>query len=102
MVSDPAILANAESVFKKNCAVCHGQVAEGTSIAPNLTDEYWLHKGTINDVYKTIKYGVVEKGMKSWKSDFSNEEIYNIASYVLSLQGSNPPNAKEPQGDKAE
>lgn len=100
--TDEIALSEAEGLFKKNCAACHGQLAEGTAIAPNLTDEYWLHKGGINDVYKTIKYGVVEKGMKSWKSDFNNEQIYNISSYVLSLQGTNPPNAKEPQGEKYE
>ena len=100
--TDEAALKDAEALYKKNCIACHGALGEGNAIGPNLTDEYWLHKGGINDVVKTIKYGVVEKGMKSWKSDFNNKQIYDIASYVLSLQGSNPPNAKEPQGDKAE
>ena len=37
--------------------------------------------------------------MKSWKDDFSPEQIAQLASYVKSLKGTNPPNAKAKQGD---
>ena len=67
-------------------------------VGPNLTDDYWLHGGTINDIFKTIKYGYPEKGMKSWKDDYSPLQLAQIASYVESIHGSNPPNPKAPQG----
>ncbi|MFT5386825.1 MAG: cytochrome c oxidase cbb3-type subunit 3, partial [Saprospiraceae bacterium] len=51
------------------------------------------------DVFKTIKYGVPEKGMISWKTQLRPAEILSVASYILSLQGTNPPDAKGPQGD---
>jgi cytochrome c oxidase cbb3-type subunit 3 len=98
-ISDKAKLKSAADIFQKNCKTCHGASAEGL-VGPNLTDEYWLHGGTVNDVYKTIKYGKTEKNMPAWKSNFSNDQVYEIASYILSLQGSKPANAKEPQGEK--
>ena len=68
-------------------------------VGPNLTDDYWLHGGSINDVFKTIKYGWPEKGMKSWKDDYSPFQIAQIASYIKSLHGTNPPNPKGTAGN---
>ena len=86
------------AVFMSNCSACHGDKGQG-GVGPNLTDEYWLHQGSIKDVFKSIKYGWVEKGMKSWKDDFSAKQIAQLASYIESLKGSNPPNPKEKQGE---
>lgn len=90
-------LASGKNVFQTMCAACHGKLGEG-GVGPNLTDDYWLHGGDIKDVFKTIKYGWPEKGMKSWKDDYSPSQIAQIASYVKSLHGTNPPNGKAPQG----
>ena len=50
-----------EKIYLQLCAVCH--VADGGgNIGPNLTDSYWLHGGSIQDIFTTIKYGVPEKG----------------------------------------
>jgi len=89
-----------KAIFEKECAACHGKAGEG-GVGPNLTDEFWLHGGGIKDVFSTIKYGIPEKGMISWEKKLKPNEMQNIASYILNnLQGTNPPNAKEPQGDK--
>ena len=37
--------------------------------------------------------------MISWKSQLRASDMQKVASYILSLQGTNPTNAKEPQGD---
>ena len=95
---EPIITAGA-ALFKTTCSPCHGEHGEGI-VGPNLTDEYWLHGGTIKEVFKTIKYGVPEKGMISWEKSMSATQIANLANYVLSLQGSKPAGAKAPQGDK--
>ena len=85
-------------MFDANCVACHMKGGAG-NVGPNLTDDYWLHKGSLNDIYKTIKMGYPDKGMQSWSSKFSDKEISLLASYVKSLRGTNPPNAKLPQGD---
>ncbi|HHM20629.1 MAG TPA: c-type cytochrome [Bacteroidetes bacterium] len=99
MLTDASQLSLGESIFQSKCTPCHGQKGEGNSIGPNLTDKYWLHGGGIKNVFKTIKYGVPEKGMISWSSQLRPADIQRVASYILSLQGTNPPNAKEPQGE---
>ena len=99
LLTEDADLAIGESIFQNLCVPCHGQYGEGNSIGPNLTDKYWLNGGGIKNVFTTIKYGVPEKGMISWKSQIRASDMQKVASYILSLQGTDPPNAKEPQGD---
>ncbi len=97
VVTDEAQLAEAQQTFVANCAACHGENAQGLT-GPNLTDQYWLYKGGVNDIFQSIKHGR-SRGMKAWKADFGNDEIHAIASYVLSLQGSNPEGALDPEGE---
>ncbi len=98
LLTDASALEGGKTIFEKNCIPCHGQNAQGV-VGPNLTDDYWLHGGSIHDIFKTIKYGWPEKGMKSWKDDLSAGQIAQVASYIKSLHGTNPPGAKEKQGD---
>ena len=94
-----ADLSSGKSIFATNCAPCHGANAEG-KVGPNLTDDYWLHGGELNHVYKTIKFGIPSKGMVAWKGKLSGKQILQVTSYALSLHGTLPANAKPPQGEK--
>lgn len=96
---DAAVLKSGGALFATRCPPCHGDHGQGI-VGPNLTDEFWLHGGKIKDVFKTIKYGVPDKGMISWEKSMSAQQISDIASYVLSLQGTKPAGAKAPQGTK--
>jgi len=91
-------IAGGQKLFTANCTACHGAAGQGM-VGPNLTDDYWLHGGQVNQVFSTIKYGVPEKGMKSWKDDFSPKQIAQLASFIKTLHGTNPPGAKEAQGE---
>jgi cytochrome c oxidase cbb3-type subunit 3 len=84
--------------FLANCIACHGSKGEGGA-GPNLTDNYWLHKGSLNDIYYSLKVGFSDKGMQSWALKFNPKEMSEIASFVKTLQGTNPPGAKASQGD---
>lgn len=97
----PTVLEEGKTIFNANCVVCHGDKGQGI-IGPNLTDDYWLHGGGINNVFKTIKYGVPEKGMISWEKNLNPKQISAVANFILSLHGSNPAGAKAPQGGKYE
>ncbi|MBD0256771.1 MAG: c-type cytochrome, partial [Cytophagales bacterium] len=99
LVTDPKALETGKTLFAQNCQACHGAAGEG-GVGPNLTDAYWMHGGTVGEVFKTIKYGVPEKGMIAWQQKLKPEEIQDVTGYILSLQGSNPSGAKEPQGEK--
>lgn len=98
MLTEASDLTSGKDFFKASCAACHGQSGEG-GVGPNLCDDYWLHGGSVQDVFKSIKYGWVEKGMKSWKEDLSPMQIAQITSFIKSIRGTNPPNGKAPQGD---
>lgn len=90
-------LAGGQKIFVTACAPCH--LADGGGkVGPNLTDDYYLHGNGIKDIFKTIKYGYPEKGMKSWKDDYTPAQIAQLASYVKSLHGTKPSKPKEPQG----
>jgi cytochrome c oxidase cbb3-type subunit 3 len=99
LVDDPAVLASGQAIFKQTCSPCHGEHGQGV-VGPNLTDDYWLHGGKINDIFKTIKYGVAAKGMPTWEKQLSAKQIADVANYVKSLHGTNPASPKEPQGTK--
>lgn len=98
LTDDPEILASGQKIFSQQCAVCHKADAGG-NIGPNLTDDYWLHGGDIKSVFTTIKVGVPDKGMISWEAMLSPTQMRDVANYIKSLKGTNPPGAKAPQGE---
>jgi cytochrome c oxidase cbb3-type subunit 3 len=99
VLTDASKIKEGEALFVSKCVVCHGDKGQG-NVGPNLTDEYWLHGGDVQSVFKTIKYGVPSKGMVAWQNSLNGGQIEELASFILSLQGSNPSGAKEPQGEK--
>jgi cytochrome c oxidase cbb3-type subunit 3 len=99
ITTDEADLEKGGATFVRLCAVCH-QADGGGNVGPNLTDKYWIHGGDIKNLFNTIKYGVPVKGMISWQSQLSPEDIRDVASFILvKLQGTTPANPKEPQGE---
>ena len=98
-LTDQKSLAFGQEIFISKCAACHGQKGEGT-VGPNMTDEYWLHGGSIKNIFRTVYNGVPDKGMISWSNQLRPSEIQAVSSYILTLKGTNPPNPKAPQGDK--
>lgn len=99
LLTSEADIAAGNEIFQTNCAVCHTPTGGG-QVGPNLTDEFWLHGGGIKNVFHTIKVGVPEKGMISWESQLSPTDMQKVASFVLSLQGTNPEGGKAPEGNK--
>ncbi|HOI30401.1 MAG TPA: cbb3-type cytochrome c oxidase N-terminal domain-containing protein [Melioribacteraceae bacterium] len=98
-VNDPASIAEGKEIYIKNCATCHGQSGEGL-VGPNLTDDNWIHGGGIKNIFKVIKYGVPAKGMISWETQLDPKKMQAASSYIITLQGTNPPNGKAPEGEK--
>jgi cytochrome c oxidase cbb3-type subunit 3 len=99
LFTDKEKIHEGAEIFTTKCVVCHGEKGEG-KVGPNLTDEYWLHGGDVKSIFKTIKYGVPSKGMVAWQNSMNGAQMQELASFILSLQGTNPPGGKDPQGDK--
>ncbi|HPH84472.1 MAG TPA: cbb3-type cytochrome c oxidase N-terminal domain-containing protein [Ferruginibacter sp.] len=97
-MADAAGLAAAKDIYNSTCWTCHGKLGEGGA-GPNLTDDYWIHKGSLNDIYLSIKHGYPDKGMQAWEKNYSPKEISNLAGYIKTMRGTNPPNGKAAQGD---
>lgn len=97
-VKEPSRISNGKEVYAGKCASCHGMDGGGM-IGPNLTDAYWIHGGSIEQIKMTIEKGVLEKGMLAWKGVISDDEIINVVAYIDSLKGTSPANPKAPQGE---
>lgn len=98
-LTDPADLALGSDIFSKNCIPCH-RVDAGGQIGPNLTDKYWILGGGIKNIFHTLEHGGRDgKGMVSWKGTLKPKEMQLVASYVMSLEGSNPKDPKAPDGE---
>ncbi|WP_395049548.1 cbb3-type cytochrome c oxidase N-terminal domain-containing protein [Flavobacterium sp.] len=99
LLTTPADLAAGKAIFTANCIPCHRADAGG-QIGPNLTDDNWILGGGIKNVFHTLVNGGRDgKGMISWKATLKPKQMQEVASYVLSLRGSNPVNPKAPDGE---
>jgi len=99
LLTDASDLAQGKKLYEVNCVACH-KADGGGSIGPNLTDEHWILGGGIKNVFNTLMEGGREgKGMVAWKATIKPSDLQKVASYVLSLQGTNPPDAKPAEGD---
>ena len=99
LLTDAAALAEGKKIYEANCIACHRPDAGG-AIGPNLTDDHWILGGGIKNVFNTLmEGGRPGKGMIPWKDQIKPTDLQKLASYVLSLQGSNPadPKATEPE-----
>ena len=96
--ADPAVLERGAARFARTCSPCHGEHAQGL-IGPNLTDDHWLHGGSVEQIFQTVAKGWPAKGMPPWGRTLRPEELSALVSYVRSLQGSRPANARAPEGD---
>jgi cytochrome c oxidase cbb3-type subunit III len=97
-LTEPEDLNKGNAIFMKNCVSCHGKEGQG-GVGPNLTDNTWIHGCDIKDVFKIITYGVPQKGMISWSAQLNPIQIQEVASYILTLKGTEPDNPIKKQGE---
>ena len=100
LVTDPAAIAGGKQVFTTYCAACH-RADGGGQIGPNLTDDSWIHGGTLPEIRTTVHDGVLAKGMPEWGKVLKPEQVNSVSAYVKSLIGTNPSNPKPPEGTRA-
>ncbi|MCB9539310.1 MAG: c-type cytochrome [Myxococcales bacterium] len=101
IAADPTRIQAGKALYDKHCVACHTADGGGL-VGPNLTDKFWIHGGSLTDIVHTITEGVPEKGMISWKTQLSAEEIRSVAAFVNTLRGTTPANPKAPEGEPYE
>lgn len=103
ILTEAADLAEGKEIYASmSCFACHGMNGEGNAIGPNLTDDAWISGCDFQSVFNMVKNGNPAKGMTAFKTQLSDSKIQKVSSYVLSMKGSNPANAKGPQGEACE
>jgi cytochrome c oxidase cbb3-type subunit 3 len=100
LVSDASQIAAGKVVYDANCQACHRPDGGGL-IGPNLTDDAWIHGGSPSQIHTTIAQGVLAKGMPAWDRLLKPEQVNAVTAYVISLKGTNPKDAKAPEGSVA-
>jgi cytochrome c oxidase cbb3-type subunit 3 len=96
---DRGTVARGKQVFTTTCAACH-RADGGGVVGPNLTDDFWLHGGAADKVYKTITTGVADKGMPAWGPQLGPERVQAVTAYVLTIRGTNVAGGKAAQGER--
>lgn len=82
--SDSEPLALGEAVYQQNCRSCHGSDRKGVAhLGSDLTDGVWAYGGSREEVIKTIRDGILKKGMLAWGPILSDEEIEAVADYIM-------------------
>lgn len=94
-MDDPKWRVVGEIVFKTNCVSCHAENGRG-NVGPNLCDDNWKNVKVIEDIAKVIAEGANGQAMPAWKNRLHPNELVLVSSYVASLRGSKPANAKDP------
>jgi len=56
VLEDDASIASGKETWDKICAVCH-LVDGGGLVGPNMTDNYWIHGNTVEDLYNIVEIG---------------------------------------------
>lgn len=105
-LADQATIASGKTRFETMCSACHGQDGKGNQAlgAPNLTDNIWLHGGSVTDIRETITNGRINH-MPPHLERLGETKVRLLAAYVLNLSqpsasapiaaGGAPPHAAE-------
>lgn len=102
VLKDPASLSRGKETFQKICQVCH--LADGGGlVGPNLTDDYWIHGNSLEDMWRIVEEGVIEKGMIPYRDQLPPVQRLEVISYIIvELYGTTPAKPRAPEGELME
>lgn len=87
-------------MFGDNCAACHQSGGQGVvGLFPNLVDDDWLWGSAPTNIETTIRYGRLGY-MPAYKETFNDEQLNQVANYVLTLSGQPADAAAAAEGQK--
>jgi cytochrome c oxidase cbb3-type subunit 3 len=88
LATNPEAKAIGERIFMNNCAQCHGSDAHGSRGFPNLTDKDWIYGGSPEKIAETLTNGRVGMMAPMAAAVGTEDDVKNVAHYVLSLSNS--------------
>jgi cytochrome c oxidase cbb3-type subunit 3 len=98
----PEMRTYGKNIYEQNCMACHAKEGAG-EIGPNLTDKYWMFaQGTPDSFFGFILGGNPIAGMPAWGTILSEDDLYAVTAYIMSIQGKEHANPKEPEGEPYE
>jgi cytochrome c oxidase cbb3-type subunit III len=85
---DSKEIAAGETVYKKQCLICHGETGkgEGTKAGTALNNQNFLNTVSNKDLYNYVKYGRDGTGMPAYAGRLSEKQINNLVSYMRDWQ----------------
>jgi cytochrome c oxidase cbb3-type subunit 3 len=96
--ANPEAKAIGERLFMNNCSQCHGSDAKGSRGFPNLTDNDWIHGGSPEKIKETLVGGRMGMMPPMAAAVGSEDDVKNVANYVLSLSNSKHDSARAALG----
>ena len=94
---DEQLVAEGKTVFDAHCVACHGPLGGGL-VGPNLTDDFWIHETDYPNLLRIVIEGLAEKGMPPLGPVIGPQASKAALAYIASLRGTNPRNARAPEG----
>jgi len=98
VAADEQAIAIGGRLFLNNCAQCHGSDARGSKGFPNLTDHDWLYGGEPENIKASLVNGRVGMMPPMGAMVGSEDDVKNVANYVLSLSNSQHDAARAERG----
>lgn len=94
-LSSPAARESGRRLFLENCALCHGERADGRGARreslsqkpADFTDPAWRARFSPRRTYYAIREGVPGTPMPSWKG-IGSEQIWDLVAYLRSVSDS--------------
>ena len=98
MLTETSELAAGKETWTNICSACH-LVDGGGLVGPNMTDNFWIHGNSVEDLYRIVSDGVIEKGMIPYKGQLSDKARLEVVSYILTdMVGTTPATPKAAEG----
>jgi mono/diheme cytochrome c family protein len=98
-VPNEKMVAHGASVYKTNCAMCHGEKGAGDGIAGgslnpkprNLIEGKWKQGGTSLALFATLQNGIPGGSMQGYKDALPAKDRWALVQFTRSITGANWP-----------
>ncbi len=78
-------ISEGKRLYEKHCSRCHGEAGIG-DIAPDLTDDMWIHGNTDGEIYHVIVHGAKGTSMSGFKKELTKNMGWHIVNYIKSIK----------------